>query len=431
MKEVINIHVGQAGTNIGVSSWQLFCIEHGIDRAGKQYSKNQYYPESDFLSFFAESQSNKFVPRAVFVDTDPATIDQIRASSLFDHSSLISLENKPALVEEALNQIRIKAEECENFQGLVLYRSVAGGTGSRTGSALLEEISSKYERKTKIEMALFPSKNIHGSQLESYNTVLASKQLIESDAVFAFDNESIIDICRRNLGIEAKHLNVNKLIAHTISNITAAIRFDGALDVNLQEIQINHVPYPRANCLVCSNAPFMKEIYSYNRNDEEQRATVAISREIFEPANVMLGCNINTGKYMACSIVYRGDVVPKDVGEAYCYMKTKRTVQFVDWCPTGFKIGINYQEPKIFSESDIARVQRSCMLIANHTSISNVWNRIATNFDILFVQRTFEHHCVNQGVEESEFVEARDNLEEVQRDFDEIIQEEPLDDDNF
>ncbi|CAL5977304.1 Alpha-tubulin [Hexamita inflata] len=427
MREVINIHVGQAGTSIGACSWQLFCIEHCLDRAGKQYSKNQYYPESDFLSFFTERQGNKFVPRAVFVDTDSAAIDQIRASTLFDPSSLVSSENKPALVEEALNQIRIKAEECDNFQGFVLYRSLAGGTGSRIGSVLLEEISSKYERKTKVEMALFPSKNIHGSELESYNTVLASKQLIESDAVFAFDNESIIDICRRNLGIEAKHLNANKLIAHAISNITAAIRFDGALNVNLQEIETNHVPYPRVNCLVCSNSPFT----SNERIDHEQLTAAAISRAIFEPANVMLRCNIYTGKYMACSMVYRGDVVPKDVGAACGYVKTKRTVQFVDWCPTGFKMGINYLEPEIFPESDIARVQCSCMLIANHTSISDVWNRIATNFDILFDHKAFVHHYVNEGVEESEFVEARDNLEEVQRDFDEIIQEEPLDDDNF
>ncbi|CAL6004980.1 Alpha-tubulin [Hexamita inflata] len=320
MREVINIHIGQTGTNIGTYSWKLFCIEHCIDRAGNQYSMNQYYPESDFKSFFAES------------------------------------------------------------------------------------------------------------------TVLASKQLMESDAVFAFDNESIVDICQRNLGIEAKHLNVNKLIAHTISKITASIRKGEALNADLQEIQTNHVPYPRINCLVCSNAPFIKETYSINRNDEEQRTTAAISKAIFEPANVMFKCNLNTGKYIACSMVYRGNVVPKDVEAACCYLKTKRTVQFIDWCPTEFKVGINLRAPEIFyksPESDIARVQRSCMLIANHTSISDVWNIIATNFDILFAQRTFVHHYVHDGIEESEFVDARNNLEEVQQDFDEIILKDLLNDDNF
>ena len=33
----------------------------------------------------------------------------------------------------------------------------------------------------------------------------------------------------------------------------------------------------------------------------------------------------------------QGDVVPKDVNAAVATIKTKRTIQFVDWCPTGFK----------------------------------------------------------------------------------------------
>jgi len=36
--------------------------------------------------------------------------------------------------------------------------------------------------------------------------------------------------------------------------------------------------------------------------------------------------------------VFRGDVVPKDVNAAIATIKTKRSIQFVDWCPTGFKV---------------------------------------------------------------------------------------------
>ena len=43
----------------------------------------------------------------------------------------------------------------------------------------------------------------------------------------------------------------------------------------------------------------------------------------------------------------QGDVVPKDVNAAVATIKTKRTIQFVDWCPTGFKCGINYQPPTV------------------------------------------------------------------------------------
>ena len=37
-------------------------------------------------------------------------------------------------------------------------------------------------------------------------------------------------------------------------------------------------------------------------------------------------------------IIRRGDVVPKDVNAAIACIKTKRSIQFVDWCPTGFKV---------------------------------------------------------------------------------------------
>jgi len=43
---------------------------------------------------------------------------------------------------------------------------------------------------------------------------------------------------------------------------------------------------------------------------------------------------------VACALLYRGDVVPKEVQGAVASVKTKRTIQFVDWCPTGFKVSV-------------------------------------------------------------------------------------------
>ena len=62
---------------------------------------------------------------------------------------------------------------------------------------------------------------------------------------------------------------------------------------------------------------------------------------------------------VACALLYRGDVVPKDVNAAVAVIKTKRTIQFVDWCPTGFKIGICYQPPQMVPNGDLAKVNRA------------------------------------------------------------------------
>ena len=53
------------------------------------------------------------------------------------------------------------------------------------------------------------------------------------------DNEAIYDICRRNLSIERPtYTNLNRLIGQIVSSITASLRFEGALNVDLTEFQV-------------------------------------------------------------------------------------------------------------------------------------------------------------------------------------------------
>lgn len=59
---------------------------------------------------------------------------------------------------------------------------------------------------------------------------------------------------------------------------------------------------------------------------------------------------------MACCMLYRGDVVPKDVNAAIAGIKNRGQVSFVDWCPTGFKVGINSQPPTMVPGGDLAKV---------------------------------------------------------------------------
>ena len=52
----------------------------------------------------------------------------------------------------------------------------------------------------------------------------------------------------------------------------------------------------------------------------------------------MVKCDPTTGKYMSVCLLYRGDVAPKDVNATIAEIKNRKQVQFVDWCPTGFKV---------------------------------------------------------------------------------------------
>merc|ERR1740127_98055 len=101
---------------------------------------------------------------------------------------------------------------------------------------------------------------------------------------------------------------------------------------------------------------------------------------------------------MACCLMYRGDVVPKDVNAAVATIKTKRTIQFVDWCPTGFKCGINYQPPTVVPGGDLAKVMRAVAMMSNSTAIAELYSRIDHKFDLMYAKRAFVHWYVGEGM---------------------------------
>lgn len=71
-RETLSIHVGQAGCQLASSTWELYCLEHGIHNDGTiNESIGRDEDDNSFHTFFNESQTGKYVPRAILVDTEP------------------------------------------------------------------------------------------------------------------------------------------------------------------------------------------------------------------------------------------------------------------------------------------------------------------------------------------------------------------------
>jgi len=435
MREVISIHIGQSGVQIGNSCWELYCLEHGITPDGKMPTdKTPGVAEDAFNTFFSETGTGKHVPRCIFIDLEPTVIDEVRSGDykqLYHPEQLISGKEDAAnnyarghytvgkeMVDIVLDRIRKLADNCTGLQGFLVFHSSGGGTGSGFGSLLLERLSVDYGKKSKLEFCVYPAPQVSTAVVEPYNAVLSTHSMLEhTDCAFMVDNEAIYDICRRNLDIgRPTYVNLNRIIAQVISSITASLRFEGALNVDLNEFQTNLVPYPRIHFPLCSYAP----IISSDKSFHEKFSAAELTNAVFEPGNMMVKCDPRHGKYMACCLLFRGDVVPKDVQAAIANIKTRRTIQFVDWCPTGFKVGINSQAPTVVPGGDIAKVTRACCMLSNTTSIAEAWSRLDHKFDLMYAKRAFVHWYVGEGMEEGEFTEAREDLAALEKDYEEV-----------
>ncbi|EDV19676.1 uncharacterized protein TRIADDRAFT_61873 [Trichoplax adhaerens] len=440
MREIVSIHIGQAGVQIGNACWELYCLEHGILPNGQRCEgttnkqHKHWFSGESFSTFFNETGRGRYVPRAVFVDLEPTVIDEIRTGpykQLFHPDQMLTGKEDAAnnyarghytiggeIIDVFMDRIRKVCDQCSALQGFVLFNSLSGGTGSGLSSLILERITADYGKCTKLQYAVSPSPRVSTSVVEPYNAVLTTHSCFDnSDVVFLMDNEAIYDICMKKLDKDLPtYTSLNRLICQIISSMSASLRFEGALNVDLKEFETNLVPYPRIHFPLVSYAPIISPERAYH----ERLSIQEITESCFHTSNLMVKCNPRLGKYIACCLLYRGDVVPKDVNAAIVNMKSKKHIQFVDWCPTGFKIGINYQPPTTVPGSDLAQISRAVCMLSNNTAIAEAWSCLNHKFDLMFAKRAFVHWYVGEGMEEGEFTEAREDLAALEKDYEEI-----------
>uniref|UniRef100_A0A0N4WT35 Tubulin alpha chain n=1 Tax=Haemonchus placei TaxID=6290 RepID=A0A0N4WT35_HAEPC len=444
-REVISIHVGQAGVQIGNACWELYCLEHAIQPDGTMIDYNDGEQDA-YNTFFAETRQGKHVPRCLFVDLEPTVIDEVRTGTyrtLFHPEQLLSGKEDAAncyargrytigreMIDVVMDRVRRLAEACKGLQGFLVFHSFGGGTGSGFLSLLMERLSTEYGKKPKLEFAIYPAPQISTSMVEPYNSILMTHTTLEHSDCSVF---KIIQIHNReinSISVELRnkptYTNLNRLIAQIVSSITASLRFDGALNVDLTEFQTNLVPYPRIHFPLVTYAPLVAADNAHH----EQNTVADITNACFEPGSQMVKCDPRRGKYMAVCLLYRGDVVPKDINSAISAVKAKRTVQFVEWSPTGFKVGINYQPSTVVPGGDLGKQNRSVCMISNTSAIAEAWARLDHKFDLMYSKRAFVHWYVGEGMEEGEFSEAREDMAALEKDYEEIGADEYTDDED-
>ena len=162
-------------------------MEHGISPSG-EISADHSAKDDSFSTFFSETPSGKYVPRAIFVDLETSVIDEVRTGAyrqLFHPEQLLTGEEDAANnyarghytigrqnISHLMERVEKMCERCTNLQGFLIFHSFGGGTGSGFTALFLQHLSEDYEKKPKHEFAVYPAPQIATGVTEPYNAIL-------------------------------------------------------------------------------------------------------------------------------------------------------------------------------------------------------------------------------------------------------------------
>lgn len=201
------------------------------------------------------------------------------------------------------------------------------------GTRVLRLLSDEFSDVHRFVVSVYPSPEEDDVITSPYNCMLAMQQLTEhADCVMPIDNQSLTGIVNRveaafnpstgsatSAGTFSQNLrkldpsnvlransaiissansnqkksqekpfdSMNNIVANMLLNLTSSSRFDGSLNIDLNEITTNLVPFPRLHYLLTSLSP----LYINEKTHLQVRGIEQMFSDAFKKDNQLLQCD--------------------------------------------------------------------------------------------------------------------------------------------
>ena len=491
-RELITIQVGQCGNQLGCKFWDMALSEHAqysssgcFDDSMSSFFRNvssagekaQEIPLGD-----GRQEMQWLRARAVLVDMEESVLNETLSGplgELFDSRQMIKDVSGsgnnwahghcvygPKYEAKILDTIRQATELCDSLQSFFLIHSLGGGTGSGLGTYILSMLEDNFPDVYRFTTAIVPSRT-DDVITSPYNSMLSLRELVDhADCVLPMENKALIDICNRagklaNRGNAAgggkvitstitgdSHRNnrvhtadkmspgragfdaMNNVAAHVLTNLTCSMRFPGPLNVDLNEITTNMVPFRGLHFLMPSLSPTVATFTDKQYQGSQKKSTMrsrALNRhsasassraseptrertsglnqvftEAFSRKDQLVCGDPRSHMYLSCAIIVRGSnscvsSIQKNIE------RMKKKIKMPPWNLDGFKVGI------CATPSTAAPFSSSALCLANNCAIAGTFRGIQEDFYRIYRRKAHVHHYT-EFMEQSRFEEANESV---------------------
>ncbi|GAB0097291.1 Tubulin gamma chain [Sergentomyia squamirostris] len=432
--EMITLQLGQCGNQIGFEFWKRLCMEHGISPSGV-LEKNAAEGVDRKDVFFYQADDEHYIPRAVLLDLEPRVINTIMTSP---YAKLYNPENVylskdgggagnnwasgygqgEKLQEEVFDIIDREADNSDSLEGFVLCHSIAGGTGSGMGSYIMERLSDHFPKKIVQTYSVFPNQDeISDVVVQPYNSLLTLRRLTScADCVVVLDNTALNRIATDRLHLEnPTFTQINTLVSTIMSVSTTTLRYPSYMNNNLIGLIAPLIPTPQLHFLMTGYTPLSTD---QDQTVNIQKTTVLdVMRRLLQPKNMMVSTGpdkSNHHVYISILNIIQGEVDPTQVHKSLQRIREKKLAQFIPWGPASIQVALSKSSPYVQNNHRV-----SGLMLANHTSISSLFERCLSQYDKLRKRGAF----LDQFRKEDMFKEDLSELDESRNVVDALVQE--------
>jgi tubulin epsilon len=423
-REVVCVQVGQCGNQLGSTFWDLMLQEQRAAKTDVGMS-SLFYESRDGsgadIARGAGGAPSNVKARCIPIDMEEGVLNAMMRGpigSLFDTAQLVSdvsgagnnwavgyMEYGDKYLDAIEESVRTAAEKCDSLQTFVVMHSLSGGTGSGLGTRVLSILSDTYPDVFRCSTVVMPGE-VDDVVTAPYNTGFALRELIEqSDCVIPLDNDALAAAAERAMGKstvkrgseaadtqgEAKSNvaqmaktklpfdTMNSIAAHMLSNLTCSLRFPGSLNMDINEIATNLVPYARQHFLLSAIAPL-----STTRHVHAGAKSIdAMFMSCLEPDHQLIMLNPRQHAFLGSAFVCRGPEL--DVGDfGRNIPRLRDKMRMVYWNQDGFKTALCSVPP--------LGQKQSMLMLSNHCGIADKLGTLRDKFRKLYSVRSHVHH---------------------------------------
>merc|ERR1719225_2374136 len=195
---------------------------------------------------------------------------------------------------------------------------------------------------------------------------------------------------------------------------TATLRYPSYMNNDLIGLIAPLIPTPKLHFLMTGYTPLTTE----SEHAAVRKTTVLdVMRRLLQPKNMMVSTTLDKKIdhcYISILNIIQGEVDPTQVHKSLQRIRERKLANFIPWGPASIQVALSRTSPYVSSSHRV-----SGLMLANHTSISSLFERVLRDYDKLRKREAF----IDQFRKYPMFQDNLDEMDESREVVQQLVEE--------